>query len=109
MSTVRLDGVLGTLNHLLSAYLDEAAGGAGALALESVTLDETACRISGRIRSTTGPDRFLLRLEVAPPQGDRQSLRLVVEQWPAHLPAPVETFRPLLDKARLTLELDFGA
>lgn len=109
MSVVRLDGVLGALNHLIAAYLDEAADGGSALALESVTLDETGCRIAGRIRSASHIDRFLLRLEVAPPQGDLQALRLSVEQWPAHLPAPVETFRRLLDKARITVELDFGA
>lgn len=108
MSTVRLDGVLGTLNHLLSAYLDEAAAGSGMLALEAVTLDETGCRISGRIRSAAHTDRFVLRLEAAPPEGKRQSLHVTVEQWPAHVPAPVAMLRPLLDKARVTLELDFG-
>lgn len=109
MSAVRLDGVLGALNHLLLAVLEESAGGASALALETVTLDETGCRIAGRIRAAAHTDRFLLRLEAAPAQGNRQSLRLTVEQWPPRLPAPVEWFRPLLDKARLTIDLDFGA
>jgi len=114
MSTVPLGGVLGSLNHLIAAVLEEAAaassGPAGRLpfALDSVTVDETGCRIAGALGPPRGPGRFALRIEAAPPAGSRQSVRLTVEQWPERLPPPAEWLKPLLDRARITVDLEFG-
>ena len=110
MATVPLGGVLGSLNHLIAALLEEAAADTGRrpFALDSVTVDETGCRIAGSFHPPRGPGRFAVRIEAAPPTGSRQTVRLSVEQWPEGLPPLAEWLKPLLDKARMTVDLDFG-
>jgi len=110
MSTVPLGGVLGSLNHLIAAVLEEAAAHSGRLplALDSVTVDETGCRIAGTLRTTHGPERFALRIEAAAPVGSRQTVSLRVEQWPVGLPPVAQWLKPLLDRARIAVDLDFG-
>jgi hypothetical protein len=110
MATVPLGGVLGALNHLIAAILEESASHSGrtSLVIDGVAVDAASCRIAGGIRTPDGVDRFVLRVEVTPPQGAKQSLRVRVEQWPAHLPALLEWVRPLLERAELGMDLDFG-
>jgi hypothetical protein len=109
MSTVPLGGVLGSLNHLIAAVLEEAAAaraGSRPFALDAVTVDETGCRIAGSLGPPHG--RFAMRLEAAPPAGSRQTVRIVVEQWPERLPPLAQWLKPLLDMARIHVDLEFG-
>ena len=54
------------------------------------------------------PETPRLRLVAGKAEAGRQALHLQVEQWPETLPAGLEPFRKVLEKARLTLELDFN-
>jgi hypothetical protein len=109
MATLRLDGVLGALTHLASALIEESARTPGGQALDAVTFDATGCTVTGRVRVDGHLERFVVRLDVQPPSGARQALRLHVEEWPAHLPPLASLFRPLLERSSLLVDFDFSA
>jgi hypothetical protein len=80
---------------------------AAALQVRSVVLDDTGARIVLSLQGPAGAGELVLRLQAEPPQGERQTLGLAVEQPPERWPAALEPFRRVLERARLRLELDF--
>lgn len=102
-----MNGLLDTLNHLISAALAKQGGGSP-LALRSVQADADGLKIIARIDHAACKGEVVLRLVAEPPDGQKQCLRLRVESWPETLPGGMEPFRALLEKARLHLELDFS-
>ena len=109
MSAVPLGGVLGALNHLLAAIVEEHADnhGPGLLSISSIMLIETSVRVTGVIRVKDHSEPFIVRCDVQPPDGAKQKLVVIMEQWPARLPAMVSWLKPLLEESRVTLDLDF--
>lgn len=96
-------------NNLLATTL-AGAGQPGALRVKTCQLDESGLRISAWIDHSKASGEVVLALRVDPPTGPRglqQALRLTVERWPERLPPALEALRGVLEKARLTLELDF--
>ena len=98
--------MLAMLNHLLAAWLAENGSGEGWRFTEA-RLDAQGGILRAQLQRGGFDGELVLRLEAEPPQGNRQTLHLRVEQWPAQLPAGLAPFRTVLEKARLHLELDF--
>jgi hypothetical protein len=109
MSTVPLGGVLGALNHLVAAILEEYAANTAraAFSLDSISIDEQSLRVSGTFRRQDAVDRIVVRLDVSPPLASRQNLKVSVEQWPVQLPPLILWLKPLLDHADIAVNLDF--
>ena len=101
-----MSGLIGLLNALAQAALEDQPEGA-ALRVRAVSLDGQGGHVQGRIDHAEAAGEFSLRFTVDAPQGKQQSVQLVVEQWPERLPPALETFRTLLERARLRLDLDF--
>lgn len=96
-------------NHLLATVL-AGIDPQGVLRVRTCQLDEAGVRLSAWIDHPEASGEVVLALHVDPPAGPhglRQTLRLTVERWPERLPPALEALRGVLEKARLTLELDF--
>lgn len=94
------------VNHLLQTWMAQAAPGEK-WQFHALTLDETGGKILGRVNFKDFSGDVLARLTVEDAGENRQVIRLKIEQWPQQMPPSAEAFRKLLEKARLTLELDF--
>lgn len=97
--------LLTMLNHLLATWLAEQGGG-GAIHVREIRLDGRGALVLARLDHKDFNGEAVLRLIVEPAQGQRQTIRIGVEQWPERLPAALEPFRKLLESARLAIELD---
>lgn len=102
-----MSALLEALNRLLGEALAGQAPG-GAVQVRSVLLDAQGARIVAQVRAPVGEGELVLRLQAAPPEGDRQSLVLTLERAPEHWAPVLEPFRRVLERARLRLELDFS-
>jgi hypothetical protein len=104
--------LLELLNRVLGEALDPALAGEVALGrgvqVRSVVLDEQGARIVLLLQPPAGEGELVLRLQAEPPQGERQSLALTLEQPPPHWHPALEPLRRVLERARLRLELDFS-
>jgi hypothetical protein len=97
-------------NHVIAAAL-AAAGQGGALRVRSCALDESGARISAWLDHPAAAGEVRLALRIDPPQGTaglQQAVCLTVEQWPDHLAPALEPLRRVLQKAKLTVDLDFS-
>jgi len=108
-----MNPLLELINRLLGEALVEAGGEAlgkagGALRVRAVVLDEAGARIVAELGPALGTGELVLRLQADPPAGERQVLRLHIEQGPAHWTPALEPLRRVLERARLALHLDFG-
>lgn len=102
---------MNTLLEALNRLLAEALAGQsaqGTLRVRSVLLDEAGAHVTLQLHQPAGEGELLLRLQVHPPQGDQQRLVLTLERGPERWAPALEAFRRVLERARLTLELDFS-
>lgn len=105
-----MNPLLEALDHLLAAALSAApAGGAprGPVALSAVTLEPDGFRIAVRIGADGSGGECLLRGRIEGEHAGRQRVHLTCERLPEALPDALAVFRPLLETARITIELDF--
>ena len=96
-------------NHLLAAALAQ-AGESDRLRIRNVQMDESGLRLIAWLDHPKASGEVQLSLRVDPPTGPRglqQTVHVVVERWPDHLPKALEPLRTVLDKAKLRLDLDF--
>ena len=109
-----MNDLVAALNHLLAAWLageaarERAGESPGApFALRELNLEPDGFRlVAGSGRGAAAGD-WVLRGRIEPERGDRQLLHLACERAPERLPELLAALRPLLESARLTLELDF--
>lgn len=101
-----MGGLLAMLNHLAATWLAGQEAGA-AWRFTEIALDAQGGIVRAEVATAGFAGQVVLRLMAGPPQDGRQSVYLAVEQWPATMPPALEPFRRVLEKARLTLELDF--
>jgi hypothetical protein len=97
------------VNHLIATALAQ-AGQSDVLRVRGFQMDDVGLRISAWLDHPKASGEVQLALRVSPPMGPdglQQSLRLVVERWPDKLPPALEALRGVLEKAGLTLDLDF--
>jgi hypothetical protein len=97
-------------NHLIATALAQ-AGQSDVLRIRSCQLDEGGLHVSAWLDHPQVAGEVQLALRVDPPagpEGQHQTLRLVVERWPDRLPPALEPLRKVLEKATLKLELDFS-
>ena len=102
-----MNPLLELINHLLAAWLAEQPGGK-AWALRELKMDSTGGILVARLDHPKCRGEIAARLVVSPPEGTRQTLSLKIEQWPDSIPPELKPFKNLLQKARLSLELDFS-
>ena len=99
--------LLTLLNHLITEALGRQASTQG-FEVRALLLDEGGMRVVAQLAQGAWQGELALRLEVEPPQGTGQGLRLHVDTLPEGIPTALEPFRQLLSKARLRVELDFA-
>ena len=114
------------LNHLIGAWIAAGASGAGGdpgtappgaappgtatlggWTLAELRLEPDGFRLVARPGRREAAGELVLRGRVEAEHGGRQKLHLSCERAPEHLPELLAALRPLLETARLALELDF--
>ena len=96
-------------NHLVAAALAQ-AGESDRLRIRHVQVDESGLRMIAWLDHPKASGEVHLTLRVDPPtgpQGLQQTVHLVVDRWPDHLPKALEPLRRVLEKAKVRVELDF--
>ena len=101
-----MSDLLTMANHLLAAWVAGQSAG-GVWQTREFRVDSTGATLIGQLTHASWRGDVIVRANVEPAQGLRQTIRLTVEQWPQHMPAALEPLRAALKTARLTLELDF--
>jgi hypothetical protein len=102
--------LLEAMGHLLAAGLEARLSRAvpGARwALREVTLEPDGFRAVLWLGEAGAARECVLRGRIEDEQAGRQRVQLFCERLPERLPEPLAALRPLLETARLTLELDF--
>ncbi|HEX7926677.1 MAG TPA: hypothetical protein VF678_03735 [bacterium] len=97
-------------NHILATALAQ-AGTSDTVRVRNVQFDDAGLRISAWLDHPKASGEVQLALRVDPPtgpEGQQQTLRLVVERWPDKLPSALEPLRRVLEKAKVKVELDFS-
>lgn len=107
VSTPPTAALLDVLNNLLATALAGQEGG-GAVQIRSLVLDAEGGRVVAHVAATQAQGEVVLRFRADPPLGDRQTVHLVLEQVPKELSPALAPFRRLLEKARISIELDFS-
>lgn len=102
-----MNDLLTTLNHLLQKAL-EGGDQTGSVQVRGLVLDGEGARIVLWCEHPLARGEAVLRLTVEAAREQRQTLRLTLDQGPPELGALLEPFRKLLEKSRVSIDLDFS-
>jgi len=103
-----MQGLLGMLNNLAQAWIRQNPGGEGTFVLQQVELLEDGLRVVGLVNHPEMRGEVAVRLTVISEAQARQVLHVRVERLPAEMNGQLGAFRSLVEKAGLSLQLDFS-
>lgn len=95
------------LNHLTEAALTQFKG-QGTVQVRGLILDSEGARLVLWLEHPQARGEAVFRIQAEAADGEKQKLSLTMIHGPAELGPLLEPFRKLLEKARVTFELDFS-
>lgn len=95
------------LNHLTEAALAQGKG-QGTVQVRSLILDSEGARLVLWLEHPQARGEAVFRIQAEAADGEKQTLRLTLIQAPPEFGPLLEPFRKLLEKARVSIELDFS-
>ncbi|MEE8436687.1 MAG: hypothetical protein V3S64_18005 [bacterium] len=99
------------LNHLTEAALAQwklQRKGQGAVQVRGLILDPEGARLVLWLEHPQARGEAVFRIQAEAADGEKQTLRLTLLHGPAELGPLLEPFRKLLEKAKISIELDFS-
>ena len=95
------------LNHLTEAALAQWKG-AGTVQVRGLILDPEGARLVLWLDHPQARGEAVIRIQAGAIDGEKQTLRLTLLHGPAELGPLLEPFRKVLEKAKISIELDFS-
>ena len=95
------------LNHLTEAALAQWKG-QGSVQVRCLILDPEGARLVLWLEHPQARGEAVFRIQAEAADGEKQTLRLTLIHGPAELGPLLEPFRKLMEKARISIELDFS-
>jgi hypothetical protein len=105
-----MNDLIAALHHLLGAWLAEEPSEQPAdqgFTLREVGLDSDGFRLVTRVDAPSAAGELIVCARIEAEQGGIQRVHFTCERCPERLPELLAAIRPLLESARLILELDF--
>jgi hypothetical protein len=105
-----VNDLIAALHYLLGAWLAKEPSEQPAdrgFTLREVSLDSDGFRLVAQVDAPSAAGELIVRARIEAEQGGVQRVHLTCERCPERLPELLTAIRPLLESARLILELDF--